>query len=410
MKQVKTTKYLIISLVALSLVSLVYFMPNIKASGGSEELQESEAGEIGEVVTEPEFIKKIVNIETGDTYSKMMAEKSDLAPNEISEIYKASASVYDLAKIKAGREIELIYDYKTNIFLRFVYKINNEEEVIVEKQGSDFIANISDIAYELKVVTKEGEIESSLYEAALTQDIDEKAIIAFAGAFEWTIDFAMDPRVGDSFKFIMEEKYLEGEYIRPGNILAAKYENDGKAFYAYYFSENEENTGYFDEKGNSAQKMFLKAPLAFKYISSGFTTGKRYVQAFDVSTNHRAIDYAASMGTPIRSVGDGTITFAGWGGSYGNIVKVRHNGTYSTNYAHMSKMAVKAGQRVKQGDVIGYVGSTGFSTGPHLHYEMVKNGVKINPMLEVLPPGKALEGESLTRYREHIESFKEELK
>lgn len=410
MKQAKTTKYLIISLVALSLVSLVYFMPNIKASGGSEELQESEAGEISEVVTEPEFIKKIVNIETGDTYSKMMAEKSDLAPNEISEIYKASAPVYDLAKIKAGREIELIYDYKTNIFLRFVYKINNEEEVIVEKQGSDFIANISDIAYELKVVTKEGEIESSLYEAALTQDIDEKAIIAFAGAFEWTIDFAMDPRVGDSFKFIMEEKYLEGEYVRPGNILAAKYENDGKAFYAYYFSENEENTGYFDEKGNSAQKMFLKAPLAFKYISSGFTTGKRYLKAFDVSTNHRAIDYAASMGTPIRSVGDGTITFAGWGGSYGNIVKVRHNGTYSTNYAHMSKMAVKAGQRVKQGDVIGYVGSTGFSTGPHLHYEMVKNGVKINPMLEVLPPGKALEGESLTRYKEHIESFKEELK
>ena len=409
MKQAKLTKYLAISLAVISVFSLFYFKSNLKASFDKEDLVDNKTSALAQETPEPENIKKIVSIETGDTYSKMMAEKSDLSAEFVNAVYKAAASVYDLAKIKAGREIELIYDYQTKEFIELVYKINNEEEIVVSRKGSEFLASLEPIAYETKIASRKGEISSSLYEAALAQNIDEKAIIAFADAFQWTIDFAMDPRVGDTFSLVYEEKYLEGEYIRPGNILAAKYVNEGAPYFAYYFSEDEDNTGYFDAEGNSVQKMFLKAPLAFKYISSGFTTGQRYVQAFNVSTGHRAIDYAASLGTPIRSVGDGTITFAGWGGSYGNIVKVRHNGTYSTNYAHMSKMAVKSGQKVKQGEVIGYVGSTGFSTGPHLHYEMVKNGLKINPMLEVLPPGKALEGESLNRYKEYIASFKAEL-
>jgi len=156
--------------------------------------------------------------------------------------------------------------------------------------------------------------------------------------------------------------------------------------------------------------MFLKAPLSFKYISSGFTTGQRYVAAFDVSTGHRAIDYAATIGTPIRTVGDGTISFAGWNGPYGYMVKVRHNSTYSTNYAHMSKMAVRTGEKVKQGDVIGYVGSTGFSTGPHLHYEMVKNGVKINPLNEVLPPGKPIKEENKERFFNSIKEYQERIR
>jgi murein DD-endopeptidase MepM/ murein hydrolase activator NlpD len=155
--------------------------------------------------------------------------------------------------------------------------------------------------------------------------------------------------------------------------------------------------------------MFLKAPIAFKYISSGFTTGLRYVEAFNVSTGHRAIDYAASAGTPIRSVGDGTILSAGWNGSYGYMVSVRHNGTYTTNYAHMSKMAVKRGAKVKQGDIIGYVGSTGFSTGPHLHYEMVKNGTKVNPLAEVMPPGKALSAGMKEKFLAETQAWRDEL-
>lgn len=361
-----------------------------------------------EIEEVPQEKIELIEIQTGDTYSQAMS-RSNLDTQTINKIYEAAQDVYDLAKIRAGYNLELIYSYSNNIFRGLVYKIDTEKQLSVTLEEDNFRAEIKPIPYETKIVTSEGEITSSLYEAALAQDIDERAIIALADTFQWTIDFAMDPRVGDTFKFIYEKRYLNGEYVMPGKILAGKYVNSGKEYFVYYFTGEEDNQGYFDEEGNSVQKLFLKAPVAFKYISSGFTTGLRYVEAFNVSTGHRAIDYAAPAGTPIRSVGDGTVVFAGWNGSYGNMVSVRHNGTYSTNYAHMSKMAVKKGAKVKQGDVIGYVGSTGFSTGPHLHYEMVKNGVKINPLTEVLPPGKSLSVESKELFKEAIKVWQKEL-
>ena len=187
----------------------------------------------------------------------------------------------------------------------------------------------------------------------------------------------------------------------PGKVLAGQYVNEGENHELYYFEETKDNIGYFDAEGNSAQKMFLKAPVEFRYISSGYTTGNRVVMEIGLSGQHRAVDYAAAMGTPIRAVGDGKVTSAGWSrAGYGNLISIRHNGTYSTNYAHLSKFAVKAGHSVKQGEVIGYVGSTGYSTGPHLHYEMVKNGTKIDPLKEVLPPGKAIAEENRARFLE----------
>jgi murein DD-endopeptidase MepM/ murein hydrolase activator NlpD len=269
----------------------------------------------------------------------------------------------------------------------------------IEKAEYEWQAEIVPIDYELRIKTAEGTVESSVYQAALDNDIDERAIIELANAFQWSIDFAMDPRKGDTFKFVYEERYLDGEYVMPGKILAAEYINNGYKYKLYYFEENEENKGYFDEDGNSAQKMFLKAPVAFKYISSGYTTGTRVVMEIGLSGPHRAIDYAAAIGTPIRAVGDGTVTFAGWSSvGYGYLTSIRHNGTYSTNYAHQSKIAVRVGQKVKQGDIIGYVGSTGYSTGPHLHYEMVKHGAKIDPLKEILPPGKPIAEENQERF------------
>jgi murein DD-endopeptidase MepM/ murein hydrolase activator NlpD len=153
------------------------------------------------------------------------------------------------------------------------------------------------------------------------------------------------------------------------------------------------------------QKIFLKAPVAFKYISSGYTTGNRVIMEYGLSGPHLAIDYAAPIGTPIRTVGDGTVIFAGWKNGYGYFTSVRHNGTYTTNYAHQSKIAVRVGQKVKQGETIGYVGSTGYSTGPHLHFEMVKNGVKINSLKEVLPPGEAIKEENQARFFEAIREW-----
>ncbi|MFW0862261.1 MAG: peptidoglycan DD-metalloendopeptidase family protein [Candidatus Komeilibacteria bacterium] len=359
--------------------------------------------------------KKVeVEINTGDTYGIIM-ENNSVPASIATEIYNKSLEYYDLATIRAGKKLDFYYDGKTDEFIRLEYKLDSEEELIVAKNLSttgegEWMVTRQLIPYDVKEKAVAGEVKSSMYQAALDNDIDERAIIELANAFQWSIDFAMDPRVGDTFKFVFEERYLDGEYIMPGKVLAGQYINAGTKYELFYFEESEDNKGYFDTDGNSVQKMFLKAPVEFRYISSGFTTGSRYVAAFNVSTGHRAIDYATPYGTPIRSVGDGTVVFAGWSSvGYGNLVSIRHNSTYSTNYAHQSRIIVRYGQKVKQGEVIGYVGSTGFSTGPHLHYEMVKNGVKINPMYEVLPPGKPILDENRDRFEEVINKYREVL-
>ena len=348
------------------------------ANGGEREPGQAEA---------PTTRVERIEIPPQATFSVLM-EDSGVAGADAAAIYEASRDIYDLATIRAGKAIDLVYgltDSGSGTFQELVYALNDEEELHVRKAGDAWSAVKETIAYEIKLKTVEGTVESSLYAAALGQGIDERAVIAMADVFQWTIDFAQDVRVGDTFKFIYEERYRDGAYAMPGYVIAAEYVNDGTAYRGYRFIDSKGEEGYYDEKGMSLRKMFLKAPVAFKYITSGFTTGKRYVSAFNTSTGHRAIDYAAKAGTPIRSTADGTVVSAGWSGPYGNMVSIRHNATYTTNYAHQSKMAVKRGQKVEQGQVIGYVGSTGFSTGPHLHYEMVKNGTKINPMRETFP-------------------------
>ena len=314
---------------------------------------------------------------------------------------------------------------RTDEFKELIYQIDSEEELHVKKNiniNSDTSSTTEEklnnwtaerilIPYEVKIKTSEGIVESSMYQAALDNNIDERAIIELADTFQWSIDFAMDPRKGDTFKFIYEERYLAGVYVMPGKILAGKYVNAGEEYFVYYFEEMPENIGYFDQDGNSVQKMFLKSPVAFKYISSNFTTGKRCLSSLKLCTNHRAIDYAANCGTPIRAVGNGTVTSAGWSSQgYGYLIKLHHNATYSTNYAHLSKFAVKKGQKVEQGQTIGYVGTTGLSTGCHLHYEMIKHGTKINAQNEILPPGKPIKDENKERYFLEIKKWQEILK
>ncbi|MBI4135495.1 M23 family metallopeptidase [Candidatus Uhrbacteria bacterium] len=357
------------------------------------------------------------------TYSALM-EETGIARPDADKIFAAAKNIYDLSQIRAGRTLDLYFNKKSSELEKLVYQIDSEEELTVTKVASAAevakeieIASVENpwqaqrvsIDYEIKIRKVKGVLQTSLYKWALANQIDERAIIEFANALQWSIDFANDPQVGDRFAFIFEERYRDGVYVMPSTIFAGKYLNVDKEHLAFYFEENEKNQGYFDAQGNSLQKMFLRAPVAYKYISSGFTTGLRYVQAFNVSTGHRAIDYAAAYGTPIQSVGNGTVTRAGWNGSYGNFISVRHNGTYTTNYAHLSRIAVRAGQSVSQGQVIGYVGSTGFSTGPHLHYEMEKHGAKINPLKEVLPPGKPIAQENKDKFFKEIKPYLKEL-
>lgn len=378
--------------------------------------------------TKPEVVnqepkEKILKIEItdGSTYGKLM-EKAGIDTNQAMALFEAAKDIYDLSKIRVGRTLDLYFNTSTQEFEKLVYQIDTEEELQVNHilatstatstvgQMKIWQAEVVPINYDIKIKTAGGTIKSSMYETALEEGIDERAIIELANAFQWSVDFAMDVRKGDTFKFIYEERYRDGKYVMPGRILAGKFVNAGKPYYIFYFEESDDNKGYFDENGNSVQKMFLKAPVAYKYISSGYTSGPRYVSAFKrFTSSHRAIDYAASYGAPVRAVGNGTVVRASWNGPYGNFISIRHNSTYTTNYAHLSGYAVRVGQKVKQGDVIGYVGSTGFSTGPHVHFEMVKNGVKINPLQEILPPGKPIKEESKERFFSEISKYKDKL-
>lgn len=408
------SKYSLAALIVFTCLGLFLFYQNKVASSNKNNSDWSNFDK--PEILEPADRQVSLSIETGQTFGQLMSQ-AGISSVLAQEIYQLALDDYDLAKIRAGYQLTLIFHQQSDTLKSLHYPLNTEEEILVSREvlvdetgqltTNDWQVKYQAIPYETKLVIKEATVKSSVYQAALDNNIDERAIISLANAFQWSLDFAMDTRQGDSFKFIYEERYLNGEYKMPGKILAGQYLNDGSNYQLFYFEDGEDNQGYFDIDGNSVQKMFLKAPLEFKYISSGFTTGQRYIEAFNISTGHRAIDYAAAMGTPVRTVGDGKVTIASRQGSYGNKVSIRHNGTYTTNYAHLSRFAVKVGNQVKQGQIIGYVGSTGLSTGPHLHYEMVKNGVKVNPLREILPPGEPIKEENRQRFNEEITYWQE---
>jgi hypothetical protein len=354
------------------------------------------------------YITKKVEIVSGSTFGVLL-EQAEVEAADISAIFVAAEHVYDLSKIRVGHTIELEYERESQKLRSLVYQIDTEELLQVIRTDDSWLAERRLIEYDIRLRTVEGAIESSLYAAALAQGLDDRAIIALADVFQWELDFVLDVRKGDRFKFIYEERFLAGHYVMPGRVFAAKFINVDKPHYAFWFEAVAGKGAHFNEKGESVQKMFLKAPVAFKYISSGFTTGLRYVEAFNVSTGHRAIDYAAPLGTPVRTVGDGTVISAGWNGPYGRFISIRHNGTYVTNYAHLSRIAVQLGQKVTQGQTIGNVGSTGFSTGPHLHYEMVKHGAKINPLREDFPGIDPVPTEKLREFLQVVKEWQPQL-
>lgn len=361
----------------------------------------------------PDFtIKK--EILAGSVFS-VIAKEAGVATDTISAILENSKEVYDLSKIAAGKELDFTYNGNNLSDLKeIVYEIDRDEKLSVKNISTTTIPQWQaikiPIEYEIKIDQAKGIIESSLYETILSQNLDQRLALALAETFAWQIDFAAQIQKGDSFKVIYEKKYRDGEYAYLGNILAAEFINDGEKFQGFYFKGKETLEGYYDENGNSVQKVFLKAPLQYKYISSGFTY-RRFNPILQSFTAHRGIDYAASQGTPAVSVGDGVVVQAGWNGQYGISVKVRHNETYTTIYGHFMSLAkgIRVGAQVKQGQIVGYVGSTGLSTGPHLHYEMHKFGSFINPFKEKIPAGEPVKDADHQAFEEVKNKYQNEL-
>jgi murein DD-endopeptidase MepM/ murein hydrolase activator NlpD len=261
------------------------------------------------------------------------------------------------------------------------------ETLVIKRQADQSLSSeILNHPLDAVPVFKSGMIESSLFEAAAVSGIPENIIMEMANIFGWDIDFALDIRKGDRFAVVYNELYKEGRKVRSGQILAAEFINRGKTYRALYYTDPKGNSGYFTPDGKSMRKAFLRSPVKFSRISSRFS-GKRWHPVLGKWRSHRGVDYAAARGTPIRAAGDGKVIKATYSKSYGNVVFLQHGGRYTTVYAHMKGFArgIRKGKRVRQGQVIGYVGSTGLASGPHLHYEFRVNGVHRNPLTVKLP-------------------------
>jgi len=273
-------------------------------------------------------------------------------------------------------------------------------KVLVRWDDDQFKAKLIELTPEVRVGNASGIIRDSLFVSAQRAGLSDRFILELATIFAYDIDFALDIQEGDQFTLLYEENYLNGKKIGEGKILAASFSNQGKTYYAVQFEDDDGHSEYFTPDGMSLKKAFLRTPVDFSRISSGFSLGRKHPILNRIRA-HKGVDYAAPTGTSIKAAGDGKIAFRGVKGGYGNVIVIQHGETYSTLYGHMSrfKKGLSVGDRVRQGETIGYVGSSGLATGPHLHYEFLVNGSHRNPLTVKLPEAMPLERKYRSSYK-----------
>ena len=326
---------------------------------------------------------KVEKIRSGDTLSHIF-KRVGLTSKDVHSVMSGGGEVKTLAKIQPNQTIK--FNIQDDTLQALEYIISRTESLLVEKSDNGYQAIRS--IKNLKPFTSyaEGTINSSLFLAAQKAGLSDNLTMSLAGIFGWDVDFALDIREGDSFKVIYQELYLNGEKVKDGQILAAEFTNQGKTFTAVRYDSPTQGSNYYTPEGDSMRKAFLRSPIDFARISSHFNLSRKHPVLHTIRA-HKGTDYAASRGTPIKATGEGKVVYAGRKGGYGNVVIIQHGQTYKTLYAHMNNYArgIRSGKRVRQGQVIGYVGSTGLATGPHLHYEFYQNGAVRNPVTVKLP-------------------------
>ena len=341
----------------------------------------------------PRYLKIKHEIQKGESFVGIL-NNYKVSKKEINEILKIIKKYIDLNNIKTNDYVKLTIDQSQKKLINFSYKISKNKIIYItnNSETDTFIEEVIATKLTKKILYKENIISNSLYRAAQNEDIPPSIIIEFARIYGFQVDFQRDIRKNDYFQILFEIFLDEkNNNIEKGEILFANLNLSGINYPLYYL--NDQNfSGHYDENGKSIIKTLMKTPINGARLSSSFGMRKHPIDGFNKM--HRGTDFAAPLGTPIMASGDGIITKSGWCGGGGNCVKIKHNSTYQTVYAHMSKFAsgIKKGIRVKQGQVIGFVGSTGKSTGPHLHYEVIVDGKRVNSQTLKLPSGKILKG------------------
>jgi murein DD-endopeptidase MepM/ murein hydrolase activator NlpD len=344
---------------------------------------------------EPKYKKYNHKIKSGETFDKILNSYS-IDKQQIIAIKENLLKKININKLNTSQRIQITIDQTNNKITEFIFQISNTEKIILSKtkENTEFNKKILTVKLNKKIIYTENIILQSLYKAATDQKIPPNIIIEFARIYGFQVDFQRDIRKEDKFQ-IMYEIFIDknDKIIETGEILFANLKLSGQDNSLYYFDKKNVE-GHYNRNGKSVQKALMKTPINGARLSSSFGMRKHPIDGFNKM--HRGTDFAAPKGTPIMASGNGTVKKAGWCGGGGNCVKIKHNSTYETVYAHMSKFArgIKKGTRVKQGQTIGYVGSTGKSTGPHLHYEVIVNGKKVNSQKLKLPSGRILKGKN----------------
>lgn len=387
---------LIFIIIAFAIFLTLCFLPKDKAQAEERIIEPPLKNDVEE--SPPPLNETNETIKRGETLSDILS-RHGFSPAEIHKLRTEVKPVYDLAKIKEGQEIRL-YTNQQETITAIEYDINSDNYLHIQKIAGMYEATEKKLPYETEIHMIWGTIEDNLPNAISREG--EKGVLAYelSEIFAWDVDFYIDLRKGDSFKILFEKKYLKGEFVGYGSVLAATFTNRGNTYQAYRYTYSDtKETDYFSGEGESLRREFLKSP--FKYtprITSRFSYSRLH-PVRKVYRPHYGVDYAAKVGTPVHSTADGTVLFAGWSGASGRMIRIRHKNNYETMYLHLRRCYVKKGNRVTGGQRIGEVGVSGEVSGPHLDYRIKYGGKYINPLAHRFKPVKPLRSEFLEDFK-----------
>jgi murein DD-endopeptidase MepM/ murein hydrolase activator NlpD len=337
-------------------------------------------------------------IQRGDTLGSLL-ERLEVDDSAAFAFLRATREARTLSQLVPGRSVRAETDAEGRL-LSLRYVAPDQTLLEVTREGDSFRVREAPAPVEVRVTVKSGEIRNSLFGATDAAGVPDAIAIQMAEIFSSDIDFHLDLRKGDRFTVVYETLHHDGEPVRTGRVLAAEFVNAGRTYQAVYFRDHAGHEGYYTPDGRSLRKAFLRSPLEFSRITSGFSLA-RFHPVLQTWRAHKGVDYAAPTGTPVRAVADGKVAFAGRQGGYGNLIVLQHQGNISTAYGHLSGFAkgIRQGARVSQGQTIGYVGATGLATGPHLHYEFRVAGVQRNPMTVPMPQAMPIAAQYRDEFR-----------
>jgi murein DD-endopeptidase MepM/ murein hydrolase activator NlpD len=345
-----------------------------------------------------------VTVKSGDSLAGIFS-RVGIPPKQLHDLLQQGGAANNLKKIYPGQTLRLMTSDSKGL-IRLSYQIDKLSTLEIVHEGDDFTISTSHLTPERRQISASGIIDSSLFVAGQKADLSDSLTMELANIFAWDVDFALDIRKGDQFTVLYEELFLDGESIGHGDILAAEFVNHGKRYQAVRYTDAGGKTGYYSLDGKSMRKTFLRSPVEFSRISSGFSLGRKHPILNRIRA-HKGVDYAAASGTPIKVTGNGKIVHRGKKGGYGNTIVIQHGSTYSTLYAHMSKFrsGLKVGSMVTQGQTIGYVGMSGLATGPHLHYEFLVNNEHRDPLKVKLPGADPLNKKYMADFNAKAENL-----